>query len=98
MLGDSRPEWVRQRMILASWRGQKEPAPGRYYWHHVWWALHARECLGPAALQYSANMLALYRDMLANPQDYRRVGTIFERRTHWQVFQYLLTNRAKDGN
>ena len=63
---------LREAMSPASARAAIEGWPRCYYWHAVWWRLHARESKAASEpLQYSRSQLALYRDIKQRPDHYK---------------------------
>lgn len=62
---------LRHAMAYAGDMAAKTPKPECYRWTAKWWRLHARESKNPSEpMQYAANQMALYRDMLERPAHY----------------------------
>jgi hypothetical protein len=71
----AQPLTIREAMVHAGEMSVREGTPRCYYWHAVWWRLHARESRNSAeCLRFSRNQLSLYRDMVARPEHYRRAA------------------------
>ena len=52
-------------------RGRREGKPNCYYWHAVWWRLHAKESANSAECRrYSENQRRLFWDMKNRPDHY----------------------------
>lgn len=65
------PMTLHDAMRAADYRRRMEPWPRAYYWSAVWWRLHARESANPKEpLRYSRSQMALYRDILQQPEHY----------------------------
>lgn len=67
-----RYENIRRALEMAASRGRAEGWPRCYYWAAVWWRLHAKESKAPRdPLQYSRNLMSLYRDIERRPEHYK---------------------------
>ena len=62
---------IHRTMHEVAERGRREGSPNCYYWHAVWWRLHAKESANPAEpRRYSRNQLRLFWDMKNRPEHY----------------------------
>jgi hypothetical protein len=80
----AQPLTIHEAMVMAGEMSVREGSPHCYYWNAVWWRLHARESKNSAeCVRFSRNQLALYRDMVARPEHYRKPSRP-DSSTDWQ--------------
>lgn len=76
-----------KQMIFAAYMAAKEGWPKCYLWHAIWWRLHANESANPIEPIWAArNQLRLYRDIIDNPEHYRREKRIDAGKSDWQIY------------